>query len=206
MKYIFWDFNGTVLDDVELCYAILCEMLEEEKRPSITFDAYLHIFTFPIKDYYEKLYDFNQTSYPELAHRFIKKYQPRSLKLDLHEGIVETINKLSRMGYQHVLLSASEYYNLMEQLKHYQIDHLFKAVLGTRDVYATSKVIIAKQYMEQEKINPEDVLMIGDTLHDAEVAQALNCRIILYTKGHQHPSRFQNYETLDQIQDLLGKI
>jgi phosphoglycolate phosphatase len=26
MKYIFWDFNGTILDDAKLCYEILNEM------------------------------------------------------------------------------------------------------------------------------------------------------------------------------------
>lgn len=206
MNYIFWDFNGTVLDDVKLCYDILCEMLEEEKRPLITFEAYLNIFTFPIKDYYEKLYDLKQTPYPVLADRFIKKYQPRSMQLSLHVGFIDTIKVLAEKGYQHVLLSASEYHNLMAQLKHYDIDHLFKDVLGTSDVFATSKIMIAKNYIEKNHIDPTSIVMIGDTLHDAEVAHELKCRIILYTKGHQHRLRFQNYETIDQIQDLLGKI
>ena len=43
MKYIFWDFNGTVLDDAHLCYEILNEMLIEEERPIVTFEEYLMI-------------------------------------------------------------------------------------------------------------------------------------------------------------------
>lgn len=206
MKYIFWDFNGTILDDARLCYDILIEMLKEEERPLVTFDEYLMIFTFPVEAYYDKVYDLKKTPFKVLAHRFIERYQPRSLDLSLHEGVIETINACEKLGYQNVLLSASEIKNLHEQLKHYQIDHLFQTVLGTSDVYANSKVKVAEKFIFENKIDPKDIVMIGDTLHDAEVAHTLGCRIILFTQGHQHPSRFLNYEKIDQIQALLGKI
>src|SRR5690554_2701835 len=119
MKYIFWDFNGTILDDARLCYDILSEMLIEEHRPPVTFDEYLMIFDFPVESYYQKVYDLEKTSFQELAHRFIDKYQPRSLDLTLHEGFLETIEHLSNQGYTHILLSASEEKNLHEQLKHF---------------------------------------------------------------------------------------
>lgn len=206
MKYIFWDFNGTILDDARLCYDILNEMLAEEGRPLVTFDEYLMIFTFPVEVYYDKVFDLKKTAFKVLAHRFIEKYQPRSLFLGLHDGVIDTIKTCEKNGYKNVLLSASEIKNLHEQLKHYQIDHLFDTVLGTSDVYANSKVKVAERFIQEKNIDPKDIMMIGDTLHDAEVAHSLGCRIVLYTKGHQHPSRFDKYEKIDQIQALLGKI
>lgn len=206
MKYIFWDFNGTILDDARLCYDILIEMLTEEERPLVTFEEYLMIFTFPVEAYYDKVYDLKKTPFKVLAHRFIERYQPRSLDLSLHNGVIETIKTCEALGYQNVLLSASEINNLHDQLRHYQIDHLFQNVLGTSDVYANSKVQVAKTFIQENNINPNDIIMIGDTLHDALVANALGCRIILFTQGHQHQSRFLNYEKIDQIQELLGKI
>ena len=152
MKYIFWDFNGTILDDARLCYDILIEMLKEEERPLVTFDEYLMIFTFPVEAYYDKVYDLKKTPFKVLAHRFIERYQPRSLDLSLHEGVIETINACEKLGYQNVLLSASEIKNLHEQLKHYQIDHLFQTVLGTSDVYANSKVKVAEKFILENKI------------------------------------------------------
>ena len=82
MKYIFWDFNGTVLDDAHLCYEILNEMLSEFDRPTVTFEEYLMIFDFPVESYYAKVYDLKKTSFKVLAHRFIERYQPRSLELN----------------------------------------------------------------------------------------------------------------------------
>ncbi|MDY0295388.1 MAG: HAD hydrolase-like protein [Acholeplasmataceae bacterium] len=206
MKYIFWDFNGTILDDARLCYDILTEMLKEENRPPVTFEEYLMIFTFPVEAYYDIVYDLKKTSFKELAHRFIDRYQPRSLACPLHDGVIETIKACENLGYINVLLSASEEKNLHEQLKHYHIEHLFQSILGTTNVYATSKIAVGKRFMDENNIDPKDVIMIGDTLHDAEVAESLGIRIILFTKGHQHPSRLKKYETIDQIQALLGKI
>ena len=202
MKYIFWDFNGTILDDARLCYDILIEMLKEEERPLVTFDEYLRIFTFPIKAYYEQVYDLNKTSFDVLAHRFIKRYQPGSLDCKLHEGVIEAIKRCEGLGYVNVLLSASEEMNLIEQLEHFKIKHLFQDILGTKNIYAKTKLDVAKRYIEDKKIDPKDCLMIGDTLHDAKIAESLGFDIILYTKGHQHPSRLMKYKTISSF-DLI---
>jgi phosphoglycolate phosphatase len=206
MKYIFWDFNGTVLDDARLCYDILIEMLIEEERPLVTFEEYLMIFTFPVEAYYAKVYDLNKTPFVVLAHRFIDRYQPRSLSLKLNPHIIDTIKHFESKGIINILLSASEVQNLEEQLKHYGIGHLFKHVLGTSNIYAKSKVSVGKAFIEKHQIDPKDIVMIGDTLHDAEVAHELGCDIILYTGGHQHPSRLQNFKNISDFHELIGRI
>ena len=35
-KYVIFDFNGTILDDVDLCLSLLNEMLNLKGLPSIT--------------------------------------------------------------------------------------------------------------------------------------------------------------------------
>ncbi|MBU1094128.1 MAG: HAD hydrolase-like protein [Firmicutes bacterium] len=206
MKYIFWDFNGTVLDDAYLCYEILNEMLIEEERPIVTFDEYLMIFDFPVEAYYDKVYDLKKTSFEILAHRFIERYQPRSLELALHEGVIDAIQHYEKKGFTNIMLSASEINNLHRQLNHFKIEHLFDHILGTSDVYAKSKVAVAKRFIEENEIDPKDVTMIGDTLHDVEVAHELGCEIILYTKGHQHKDRLKGYQSIDDMKELYQII
>jgi len=206
MKYIFWDFNGTILDDAKLCHDILNEMLIEENRPCVTFEEYLNIFTFPVEKYYAVVYDLTKSNFVDLAHRFINKYQKRSLSLKLHDHFIETIEYFKDLGIINILLSASEVKNLNEQLENYKIKHLFKDILGTDDIYAKSKMLVAKNYIDNNNINPKDVLMIGDTLHDQEVAESLNFDIILYTKGHQHKNRLSKYKNIDDFRELIGKI
>jgi len=206
MKYIFWDFNGTILDDAKLCYDILNEMLTEVDQPTVTFEQYLMVFDFPVKDYYAKVYDFKKTSFNILAKRFIELYQPRSLRAPLHENIIEVVQMFKSRGYKNIVLSASEINNLKAQLKHFEIYDLFDDILGTSNIDAKGKVEVAKAYIKNNHIKGENSVMVGDTLHDAEIAKILGVKPILFTKGHQHPSRLTMYDTIDNLKELLDMI
>jgi len=201
-KYIFWDFNGTILDDRKLCYNILNQMLEESEKKQITFNDYLMIFDFPVKDYYAKVYDLEVTPFEDLSKRFMELYQPQSLHEKLHIGVIDSIFYFESLGITNILLSASEKNNLDEQVEHFKIKKYFKDVLGTANSHGESKIEVAKSYVREHKINPKDAVMIGDTLHDAEVAEALGFDVILYTKGHQHKSRLKKYKTIDNFYEL----
>lgn len=201
-KYIFWDFNGTILDDVKLCHNILNEMLTEVNRKTVTLEEYLKIFDFPVKNYYAKVYDLEKTPFEELSKTFISKYQPRSFDESLHDGVLDAMFYFQSLGVKNILLSASEQNNLNEQVKHFGIGHYFEAVLGTDNVHGESKIDVAKTYVKKHKINPKDVVMIGDTLHDAEVAETLGFDVILYTKGHQHRDRLKAYQKINHFFEL----
>lgn len=164
------------------------------------------IFEFPVKNYYAKVYDLEKTSFDVLATRFIERYMPRSFDLKIHEGVVEAIRIAKQKGYQNILLSASEENNLKKQVDHYKIGHLFDAILGTSDVYASSKIEVALNFIKENHIDQTSCIMIGDTLHDAEVAEALGIKIILYTKGHQHPKRLMHLAYINHFSDLIGRI
>jgi phosphoglycolate phosphatase len=207
-KYIFWDFNGTILDDRDLCFNILNEMLEENKRKKVSLNDYLMIFDFPVKAYYAKVYDLDETPFMDLSKRFMQLYQPRSMKENLHIGVIDSIFYFKSMGVKNILLSASDKNNLKEQVEHFKIGHYFEDILGTHNAHGESKLEVAKAYVKDKNINPKDAVIIGDTLHDAEVGEALGFDIILYTKGHQHKSRLKGYKMIDnfyELSDLINK-
>ncbi len=186
MKTIFFDFNGTILDDVDLCYDILNKMLAESGKAKITKERYKDIFTFPIIEYYKKAgLTFEKKSFEEYSHDFIDIYQPSSLNCPLNEGVKETLVNLHSKGYRLVCLSASQIDNLKEQLNHFKIDGYFDAILGINNVYAKSKVDIGLNYVKEMNIDPSTTIMIGDTLHDYEVAKEMGISCILYDNGHQ---------------------
>lgn len=206
MKHIFWDFNGTVLDDVKITYNVLIKMLKEENRPLVSFEDYLNIFEFPIINYYEKVYDLTVSDFYDLANRFINYYMADSVNAPLHNDIIEVIEIFKNKGYKNYLLSASKQSNLEKQIDDLNIRNLFDAILGINDIYATSKVGVGLKFMKESNINPKDALMIGDTLHDKEVADAMGIDIIIFTKGHQHKDRLKHLANIDSFRDLIDKI
>ena len=73
---IFWDWNGTLLDDVDFTHGCLNWMLETHGYPQrYDLAEYREIFGFPIEEYYLRAgFDFARHPYPELAARFMEHY------------------------------------------------------------------------------------------------------------------------------------
>ena len=204
-KYIVFDFNGTIIDDVQLCLNLLNEMLEVEQLPLVSLKRYKNIFTFPIIEYYKKAgFTFEKRSFKELSEWFVKKYQPESFNCALFPGIVETIRKLNEKGYKVVLLSASQIDNLKEQTDKFNISKLFYKILGIDNIEAKSKLEIAKRFFENEKVDMSQCLFIGDSTHDYEVGHSLGGDVVLMTYGHQSREVLSscNVPLLDSIYEL----
>ena len=111
-------------------------------------------------------------------------------------------------GFRQVILSASKRDNLLGQAARFDILHCFDTVLGLDHIYATSKEGIGREWMKASGIIPGDCIMIGDTLHDADVAHAMGCHCILVCGGHQLPETLKTagVPVANTIQDAAKLI
>lgn len=204
-KYVIFDFNGTIIDDVQLCLDLLNEILKLEELPPASMEKYKNIFTFPIIQYYRNAgITFEKHSFKELSEWFVNKYQPLSFDCNLYPGIVDTITKLKKDGYKVILLSASQIDNLLEQTNKFGITHLFDKILGIDNIEAKSKLEIAKRYFKEENIKMNECLFIGDSTHDYEVGSTLGGDVVLLTYGHQSREVLEKCNTpvIDSIYEL----
>ena len=74
----------------------------------------------------------------------------------------------------------------------YGIIDFFDEILGSGDYFAGSKIERAKDYLYKNDALGNEVLVIGDLAHDAEMADILGADCILLTSGHEHPERLKN--------------
>lgn len=209
IKYVFLDFNGTIINDVDLCLDLLNEMLRFQGNKELSLTEYKNVFTFPIIKYYERAgIDFSKNSFKELAVWFIAKYQPLSMECGLYEGLVDALIELKAKGYKLVILSASEKNNLIEQCKNYDIVKYFDDILGIDDIHANSKVDIALNYLKEKNISGNDILFVGDTLHDLEVAKAINANCLLVSCGHQSVEVLQEggVKIINSVKELVNLL
>jgi phosphoglycolate phosphatase len=187
---IIWDFNGTILDDTELCVQTENILRIDYQLPDITVEFFQKHLTFPVRDYYKNIgMNFTDAEYADAAERFMKIYQPASLQISLRAGVKDYIIGQKEKGRKQILLSASQRNNLLEQTDHYGITHLFDKILGLGDIFGNSKIALALNWFASAGIEPNQAVVIGDTVHDFEVAQALGCECILLTGGHNNRER-----------------
>lgn len=210
IKYIIWDWNGTLFNDVQLGVDIINNLLKDNNLPQITFDKYRDIFTFPVSDYYQIAgFDFNKTSFEILGKKFMDEYERRKYEMDLFEGAREVLELARSRGIKQSVLSAYKQDTLVEILNHYKISEYFESIMGLDNIYAGSKEHLGIELRKKLSYNEDEILFVGDTLHDADVAKAMNVKCILISKGHQSQKKLlENGNVLlsdiSELKNIIG--
>lgn len=186
-ELILWDWNGTLLDDVQLCVDALNRLLARYGYPQrYDRDQYRAIFGFPVQEYYARAgFDFSRHSFDELAVSFMEDYIPASARCPLMEGARDALDAFANAGLRQVILSASPVPTLAQQAAQRDVTRYFDRLLGLGDIYAKSKVDLGLRYLQETGFDPARAVMIGDSTHDFEVARALGVGCVLQSGGHQ---------------------
>ncbi len=191
-KHIIWDWNGTLLDDVDIVIDAMNILLRRRGLPLINKESYKHIFTFPVKDYYARLgFDFLAEPYEKLADEFTAEICSNKYCYKLFPEVEGILEKVNCLGITQSILSASAEDKLTEMVDTFGINRYFKAVNGLSNHYAHSKIEAGKQCLSVLEIQEDQVLLIGDTAHDFEVAAAIGCDCLLIANGHQSYTRLK---------------
>ena len=208
IRQILWDWNGTLLDDLQYGMDVRNRIFPAFNLPTIdSIEAYHAQFTFPIRLYYEHAGVTDDIFVP-IAHAWMDEYVRGFSTVPLHADARETLERFAASGLTQTVLSASKLDLLTEQIAQFDIQHHFAAILGLGDIYAGSKEEIGRKYLQSCPILPEETLMIGDTLHDAEVAAAIGAKCILVARGHQSRETLLTagvpvVDTLKAVADLI---
>ena len=206
---IIWDWNGTLLDDLDLSIKAVNVLLKERDLPLLTLDRYRDIFGFPVINYYEKAgFDFSKEPFEIPARQYVKLYASGESDLKLFPDVIDTLSFFKDNNYRQIVLSAMKEDNLRKMISNAGISHFFDGIFGIKDNYAREKVSIGKQVVENLNLNPEKCLMIGDTLHDAEVAEQCGFDCILFSGGHVAKQRLETtgFRIVDQLKTLTNII
>ena len=92
----------------------------------------------------------------------------------------------------------------MRMLDRFHLTDKFNGIYGSDNICATGKIGIGQRLIKENFLNPEKALIIGDTLHDAEVAKALGINCILYSGGHNNYNLLTNKsKTIRNLKDIL---
>lgn len=210
MKFdsIIWDWNGTLLNDVGIAVDSINHLLHDRDLELLTIERYLDVFTFPVQDYYELIgFDLKTEPFEIPAFQFISIYNKAVEDCGLHDEVVPLLSRLRDQGYRQFILSAMEQQVLEKTVTDNDIHHFFEDLCGLSDNFAVSKVANGKSLINKRGLDPDRTLMVGDTIHDYEVAQAIGCKCVLIAKGHQSKERLLTtgahvLDGLDEIEFL----
>jgi phosphoglycolate phosphatase len=206
-RHIIWDWNGTLFDDAWLCLEIMNRQLDKRGLPGLTAERYQQIFDFPVIDYYRQLgFDFSVEPFFDISTEFILAYEQRRPECGLRPEALAVLQRNQEQGISQSILSASKQAHLEAALEQFGIRDLFVAVAGLEDHHAFGKVETGHRLVSTLNLDRDRTLLIGDTLHDYEVAQAIGVDCCLVPGGHQAPERLaaSGVRVVPALADLFG--
>lgn len=209
IRHIIWDWNGTLLNDTSAAVAAVNAMLSRRGLRTLDVERYRRTFGFPVRDFYRTAgFRLESEDWDALAEEFHREFLSCA-GIALHEHAVETLRGLRSEGIAHSLLSVSEQVMLESMLASFSLEEHFQHVQGVSNLYGESKLEAGAGLMRRINLPREQVVLVGDSLHDHEVASALKIRCLLVSHGHQCASRLERCAAtvvadLRMIPALLG--
>ncbi len=191
-KHIIFDYNGTILNDIDLSLTALNQLLDHHELPAVTEPHYKEHLQFPIKSFYQKMgFDFNLIPFEKISQHYMSLYHDNLHQVEVYHGLRELLTSLHQVKIKTSILTALNQEILLHQLEIFSLSPFFELAFGLPDHNAHSKIQRGKELMLASGFKPEETLLIGDTDHDFEVAESLGCEAILLADGHQAEHRLR---------------
>ena len=205
-KHIIWDWNGTIINDVNLSMELINQLLSARGLKTLKVEDYREVFTIPVKNYYSQLgFDFSKESFEVVGKQWMEGYESRKFECGLYDGVIEVLDKFSHLGIGQSILSAYSQHTLDEMVEHRGLKKYFTHVVGLDNIYAASKMHLGIDLMNKLGNGKGETLLIGDTEHDFEVAVEIGADCILIADGHQSIEKLERTGTtvLPTLNSLL---
>ena len=185
--YILWDWNGTLLDDTQAALDTLNIMLARRGHvgPPVTLEFFRDHFAFPCRPFYDMIgMHVEDAEWDALAKEYHDLYaeQPKALNRET----IAVLERVKAAGAKQSIISALRQDLLDEVTARMGVAPYMECIYGVDNLDGASKLDRALELMS--RIAPEigeqpDVVLIGDALHDKEVADALKVRCVLCGQG-----------------------
>lgn len=211
MKHIVWDFNGTLLCDLQLSVDADNAVFLQLGLPPITTDTYRRHMTIPVRDFYAALgIDLNVYTYETISRLWLHIFNAGAIDAGLVPGTLSLVRTLYEAGRSQSVLSASYEPSLRAQCDALGLTPFMRAVNGLQNENAERKTAIGMRQLACLGLTGKDAVLVGDTASDAHLAAALGASCVLVSWGHNSTDRLLRCgcpvaETVEQLQSILER-
>lgn len=191
-QHVIWDWNGTLLDDVDFACSVVNSLLVEHDLPILDLKTYRDLFEFPVINFYKRMgFDFSKSPFDMICHDYVERFMEGIKSVPLIPEMKSILHDLHLQGVSQSVLSATDQENLNGMISHFELEKLFRFVFGIENKFAASKIQRGRELLEAAGFRKSETIIVGDTLHDLEVAKELGVDVVLLAHGHQNENRLR---------------
>ncbi|MDT9689352.1 haloacid dehalogenase-like hydrolase [Streptomyces sp. P9(2023)] len=186
-KHLVWDWNGTLLDDIEAVIGATNAAFAELGLEPITLARYRELYTVPVPKFYERLMGRLPTDaeWVVMDGAFHRHYWQRAEACGLTAGAAELLAARQESGFTQSLLSLAPHAELVPLVRRHGITERFVRVDGRIGSSTEGKSAHMVRHLEAlgDGVPAARIVVIGDAADDARAAAHVGARAVLYTGG-----------------------
>ncbi|WP_320069235.1 HAD family hydrolase [Micromonospora sp. RTGN7] len=189
--HLVWDWNGTLLNDLDLVVAATNAVFTSLGGPTVSADEHRVRFRRPIADYYAEVLGraVDDEAFGELDRIFHDAYRSGLTTCALADDAAAAMaawpgsQSLLSMWFHDELVPAVHTYGLAGRFA--RVDGLRATVGGDRKAESLVK------HLAELGVDGREVVLIGDSIDDADAAGSVGGRAVLYTGGFTDSARLR---------------
>ncbi|KUO65011.1 MAG: HAD family hydrolase [Gracilibacter sp. BRH_c7a] len=174
IKYIIFDFDGTLVDSKEVVLSVYNELAHKHRFKNMKAED---IETFRRLSFGERLKELDLPMYkiPFWIMEFYKLYSQKIKDLVLFEEMKEVLNELKNKGYDLAIISSNSEANIKEFLHKNKLDYI-EQILCSEKILGKDKVI--NEFLRKNKLKNLEIIYIGDEERDIVACKKNGVKII----------------------------
>ena len=225
MKYIIFDFDGTIGDSQSLIVKTLQDTMRARKLEVKSEEACAKTIGLRLDEAFVSLFGMSDEEGMECAatYREIFLDNKKTMIVQPFPHVIETLRALHRQGYVLGMASSRNHCSLDGYVKQMQLENIFSSIVAGDDVEhvkpAPDMVFMALGEMKGMK-NPvtlaesgdvedllDEVLVVGDMTFDVDMAHNAGCKACAVTYGNGTREQLASAEfIIDDFAELLGLV
>jgi len=184
-RHLVWDWNGTLLNDLEAVVAATNATFRAHGLPVVTTDRYRELATMPIPTFYERLIGrpLVEGEWEVLDALFHDHYELERVRCGLAAGAAELLAEWGAAGRSQSLLSMWHHEALIPLVQSLGLERHFVRVDGRTGPNGGHKAEHLVRHLAAMAVDPADAVVVGDSIDDAWAAQHVGARCVLHTGG-----------------------
>jgi phosphoglycolate phosphatase len=180
VKVVIFDFDGTLADTLNAIVSISNRLAGEYGYKPTAPEELTQIRNLSSREIVK------QSGISLFKLPFLLKRVRADLRNDIQQlnpivGIKESLIKLQAEGNRLGILTSNSEENVKVFLLKHEMLELFSFIYSETQLFSKHKTLI--NFIKRNKLNPEDVIYVGDETRDIEAAKKINSKVIAVSWG-----------------------
>lgn len=213
ITHVVFDWNGTLLADAGLRYRLNNEKaIKRFGHPGLTRAEHQAMHSIPIHGFYERI----GISKEMLAKHgdaavtdFHEAYEILAAKCRTRRGTRDVIKSIHEKAGTAIILSNHTVVGINAQLERLKLSDLFDMVMANDNIHTATKKgkkDMLADYIKEKRLNPKNMVIVGDTEEETHIARALGMHSVAITGGTHSRKRLAAVKPDAIVTSLYGLI